>query len=227
VKVEKYLLVFVVLHMFLSGLAMVSLPVKAEEPYVKVYVDQPLGYIPFVAPGGAIEFDVIIEVSGIQDDSPQGIVGWEMGVQVDPNVIDLSSTSATGATVGYILYEFAMDHGYSQPILDPGISDSTTGHWSGISEVIIPAPPAGAGEGYSGYKLVTLRANSNSDTQPCMIDLFNVEYFTADGRWVPVDEVGDGFYGESIIPEFPIGLALEMLFIPVVIYMFWRSKQRI
>jgi len=28
------------------------------------------------------------------------------------------------------------------------------------------------------------------------------------------------------VPEFPLGLALEMLFIPVVIYLLWRSRQR-
>ena len=32
-------------------------------------------------------------------------------------------------------------------------------------------------------------------------------------------------YSPPPVPEFPIGLALEILFIPVIIYM-WRSKQR-
>ena len=28
------------------------------------------------------------------------------------------------------------------------------------------------------------------------------------------------------VPEFPIGLALEILFIPIIIYILWRNKQR-
>lgn len=33
-------------------------------------------------------------------------------------------------------------------------------------------------------------------------------------------------YSGPSVPEFPIGLALEILFVPVIIYMLWRSKRR-
>lgn len=34
-----------------------------------------------------------------------------------------------------------------------------------------------------------------------------------------------GFSGGPSVPEFPLGLALELLFIPIILYLFWRSKQ--
>jgi hypothetical protein len=154
-----------------------------------------LGYIPPVAPGGQISFDVVIEVSGIPDDSPEGIVGWGLSVQFDPAVIDLSRTQVTAGTVGYFLWEFA---GSGDIIINPGTPDPETGYWHGISAMIVPTPPAGAGEGYSGLKLLTLTVDSKSDTACSPIDLLDVEYFTADGMWLPADEVVDGQYNHPL-----------------------------
>jgi len=309
-KEKKYLLVLTVLFMFLSSLTTISVPAPFPPPYVKVYVNQPLGYIPFVAPGGRFNVDIMIEISGIVDNSPEGIVGWGMTVCFDPDVLELGRV-VTG-TYGYLLYDFA--DGWLPPIYEPQLTiippPSEGGGWD-ISEVIIPTPSGGAGDAWSGWKLVTLQFKSKSDTQSCLIDLKNVEYMTPDGAWHSVDVVIDGFYGAppsymsetsgiydptqdpvgtmwhelypnyshmwdltkwtdngdgvfSIsdqfdfiyeddpttywahldavttdmllsqkgppepppVPEFPLGLAFEILFIPVIIYTLWRNKQR-
>jgi len=112
VEVKKYLLMFVILFIFSSSLATINVPTKAappppSPPYVKVYVDQPLGYVPGVATGGKVTIDIIIEVGNITDDSPEGIVGWGFHVQVDPDVLNLTSARAKGSTAGYFLWEFA------------------------------------------------------------------------------------------------------------------------
>jgi hypothetical protein len=38
----------------------------------------------------------------------------------------------------------------------------------------------------------------------------------------------DGYFGNQTppVPEFPLGLTVEIFFIPLLIYIFWRSKQR-
>jgi len=58
------------------------------------------------------------------------------------------------------------------------------------------------------------------------IEITNAYYWTADGRQEPFDSVEDGNYNLLPVPEFPLGLPLEILFIPVIIYMLWRSKLR-
>ncbi len=223
-KEKKYLLVFVVLLMFPSGLVMANVPIKAQEPYVKVYVDQPLGYIPGVPEGGHVVVDICIEISGILDDSPEGIVGWALRVCVDPNVLEF--IRATSGMPGYLLYDYGdiLPPGY-EPMLDiippqppSGCLDAT--------EVLFPIPPGGAGEFWSGYKLITILYRSKSEIAYSLIDLRNVEYMTPDAVWHPVDEAIDGHYNLPPVPEFPLGLALEILFMPVIIYIFWRSKQR-
>lgn len=170
------------------------MPAPFLPPYVKVYVDQPLGYIPFVAPGGRFNVDIRIEMSGIIDNSAEGIVDWGMTVCFDPDVLELGRV-VTG-TFGYLLFDFA--DGWLPPIYEPQLTiippPPEGGCWD-ISEVIVPTPPGGAGDPWSGWKLVTLQFKSKSDTQSCLIDLKNVEYMTPDGAWHSVDVVIDGFYG--------------------------------
>jgi len=200
-----------------------TVPVKAT-PFIRVYVDQsPEGYIPGVPVGALVVVDLIIEVSGILDNTPEGIVSWAMDVAVDPNVLEPSGL-VSGAMVGYFLYEFATDYGYPPPILDPG--KVSNGYWSELTEMIISMQPGGAGEGYSGRKLVTLMFYSKSEYLTSIIDLIDIAYFDATGTWHPVDEVIDGRYNLPPVPEFPIGPALEILFIPVIIYILWSSKHR-
>lgn len=206
-----------------ATLACMTVPVKAQ-PFVRVYVDQPQGYIPGQPEGEKVTVDVIIEVSGISDNTPEGIVGWEMGVSVDPYVLD--PYAAKGAMFGYFLYDFAMDYGYEYPTLFQGSIDHTTGYWNGLTEQIMPTPLGGAGEGYTLYKLVTLEFYSKSLEAYSIIDLMDVEYMDATGTWHLVDEVIDGNYNPPPTPEFPLGAALEILFMPAIIYILWRKQRK-
>ena len=181
---------------FTVGLMAAINPAKALEPLVKVYVDQPLGYIPLVAPGGTVQFDIIIETSGITDDSPGGIVQWAMDIRVNPDSLNISGGRAVGATSGYFLWEFADWYWYDYPTFFVGTQDADTGYWDELSEVILPTPEfGGAGDDFSGLKLVTIRIRSASDTIPCLIDLIDVAYRQQDGSWHSVDVVEDGYYG--------------------------------
>lgn len=226
-KVKKYLVVLVVLLVFSFSLVMGNLLVQAPfpPPYVKFYVNQPLGYLPFVTPGGRVNVDIMIEMSGIVDNSPEGIVGWALRVCVDPNVLEF--VRAISEMPGYLLFDYG---GWLPPPCEIQLNVIPPSPGAGcvdINEYLMPTPPGGAGDSWSGLKLVTLQFKSKSDTQHCLIDLKNAEYLTPDATWHPVDIVLDGHYGTiPSVPEFPIGLVFEILFIPVIIYIFWRSKQR-
>ena len=227
---KKYLLILVILPIFLLSLTAINIPVKAQqEPYVKVYVSPTV--IPFTTVGGRVTVDIFIDISGIPDDSVEGIVGWGMDIQVDPNVlsIDMDAREArvVGARSGYLLYDFADWVWYDYPTLLSGSADPTTGYWDEIAEIIMPIPPGGAGDPWSGWKLVTIQMTAKSADVPCLIDLINVEWLDANEVWHPVDEVIDGYYGAEIIPEFPLGLTLMMMIAPAIpIVYLWRRKRR-
>jgi hypothetical protein len=222
------------LEMILIYLLVISLtmafdihPAKAQ-PYVRVYVDQPLGYIPGVPVGNEVRVHIIIEISGIADNTQEGIIGWGMNVAVDPDVLGIyTPPKCAGATVGYLLYDFAMAQGYSQPTLFPGTADPSAGNWYSLQENIMPTPGGGAGEGYSGKKLVTLVFSSKSQTAYSRIDLMDVEYLDTTGTSYPVDEVIGGDYNQHEVPEFPLGLASIMLVAPLVpIVYLWRTRRK-
>ncbi|RLI46253.1 hypothetical protein DRO69_03470, partial [Candidatus Bathyarchaeota archaeon] len=159
-----------------------------NQSYVKVYVNQTLGYIPGQPSGQTVTVDIIIEVTNITDNSPGGIVGWTIDIQVDPDVLNL--TTAIGAEPGYFLWEFANFYSYSAPSLDFSLN-ATTG-FGEITELLLGVP-GGAGDYWSGYKLVSFNMTSKSETAYSLIDLIDVYYMT-DSKWYPVDEVIDGYY---------------------------------
>jgi hypothetical protein len=91
VRGKKYLLVVATMT-FLVGIMLMTAPVKAS-PYVRVYVDQPQGYLPFVEPGAKFTFDILIETSGIADGTAAGIIQWGItNFCVDPEVLDIDTT---------------------------------------------------------------------------------------------------------------------------------------
>lgn len=200
-KVKKRLLVFVVLLMFTPSLAMISVLTQGPiGPYVKVYVDQPLGYIPGRPEGVVFSVNILIEINGIPDNSPEGIVGWGMTVCFDPDVLELGRV--IGERPGYLLYDFAGGElpPYYEPLLTIIPPPPEGGCWD-ISEIIMPIPPGGAGESPfrpNPYLLVTLQFRSKSETAYSPIDLENVEYLTPDNTWHPVNEVIDGQYNQQI-----------------------------
>jgi hypothetical protein len=209
---KKQLLVLATLLIFTIGLMTAIGPAQAQEGYVKIYVDQSLGYIPFEAVGDPVVIDIRIETHGFTDGAATGIVGWGFDVQVDPNVLDVNLTAGSGfppppppakvigATDGYFLYEYGKFYGIEGDVnLLKGTSDPTTGYWKDIAETFVPNPGHGAGDYVSGSVtnlLVTLQVTSLSATQPCLIDLIGVVYKTADGNVYPAEIVLDGFYGE-------------------------------
>jgi len=184
--------------MFTPSLAMISVLTQGPiGPYVKVYVDQPLGYILGRPEGVVFSVNILIEITGIPDNSPEGIVGWGMTVCFDPDVLEL--VRVIGERLGYLLYDFA---GWElPPYYEPQLTlippPPEGGCWD-ISEVIMPIPSGGAGDIWSGWRLVTLQFRSKSETAYSQIDLENVEYLTPDNTWHPVDEVGDGQYNQQI-----------------------------
>ena len=211
---SKYYIVLVTSLVFLIGLTTAIIPVKAPiEPTVKVSVNQPLGYIPFVAPGTKFTFDIIIETHGITESwggtPATGIIGWGIDIQVDPNVLNIDLTvpppppfppqapaKVIGAQTTYVMWEYANIMGQTDGLVS-GVSYPATGFWDDIAETIFPTNLGGVGDAMTAYypKLVTIQMQSKSDTQPCLIDLIDVEYVLADGSVHPVDVVEDGYYG--------------------------------
>ncbi len=188
---------------------------KLPTPYVKVYVDQPLGYIAGVPIGESFTVDIIIEVSNITDYSLEGIVGWGMNLTVDPDVLTISGVM--GAASGYFLWEFA--DWWFEPYPIQLFNINATAGLGDVTEQIIPTPIGGAGDSWSGLKLVTLEFTSKSETKYSLIDLIDVEYMTPDGMWHPVNEVVDGYYNPPPAPDLSIeGIVLPYLFVynPVI-----------
>ncbi len=188
----------IVLTVFLVNMLAMAFranPVKAQEPYIKVYVDQPLGYIPGAPPGNNVTVDIIIEVSGIADH--EGIMAWGLDVQVDPDILE--PKGATGATSGYFLWEYAQDFGRSVDFHVSSI-DTTTGFIS-VGEILHPPfpPLGGPGEGYSGLKLVTLEFTSKSETASSLIVIIDFSCVAAiPSHEITVDTV-DGFYASATV----------------------------
>jgi hypothetical protein len=228
---KKYLSVIAVLLLFLSGLPTISVPAPLPPPWVKVFVDQPLGYIPFVFAGAHFRFDIMIVTSGFNDVSTPSIVGWTLDFQVDPDVISLNTTVGGGfpptppdaKLIGnkafYVMYDFGVIvPPYPEPMLTYLPPPPEGGYWDDIVEVYVPLPATGWGDYmtntyYGGpATLVTFEVTSKSDFQGCLIDLLNVAWLDADNVWHPVDIVDDGYYGTP-----PPDLSIEGILLP---YMF-------
>jgi len=189
--------------------------VEERGEYVKVYVDQFLGYMPGVPVGDSFTVDIVIEVSKVTDYSLEGIVGWGLNFTVDPDVLNI--TQAIGAASGYFLWNFSDWWWEPYPTLLSSIN-ATEGE-AIVSEQIMPTPSGGAGNPWNGLKLVTLEFTSKSETAHSLIDLINVEYMTPDGIWHPVDEVVDGYYNPPPAPDLDIeGIVLPYILVyhPVV-----------
>ncbi len=187
---KKYLLLLAILPILLLSLTAISVPVKSSKPFVKVYAEPPR---PFQTVGLNVRCDIYIETSGIADNSEQGIIGWAMNIQVDPESLNTSRTPV-GSKLGYFLFDFANANAYADPNLLPGTLDDETGFWYDLTEMMFPIPAGGAAAP-TAKKLVRLRWWSASIDKPCLIDLIDVQYFGHDGEWYDVDVVVDGWYG--------------------------------
>ena len=175
-----------------------------------------------------------IEAPLAWDNTGQGIVGWIFDVHVDPGVLE--PVGAYAATFGYYLFDFCDDNEYIEhyPSMLVGEINKPTGEMIDVAEFILDGTTLGVGAGGNSgpgwhgeeFGLVRLRYNVLLEYAYSSIEITNAYYWTADGRQEPFDSVEDGNYNLLPVPEFPLGLPLEILFIPVIIYMLWRSKLR-
>ena len=202
---KKYFTVLVISTIFLFTLAAAIVPVKAQlEPYVKVYVDQPLGYIeppstdPADYPWWYFTVDIMIEAHGFTEAT--GIIGWGMDIQFNPAVHDPSYATAYGAQTGYCIYDFWKAKrlpAENEPVLALGARDATTGYWDELAESMAKSPTKGVDDVWTAAHPLLVRLEFDCNTWlPALIDLIDVEYRTVDGLWHAVDVVIDGFYGE-------------------------------
>jgi hypothetical protein len=181
--------------------------VRAQEPYVKVYVDQPLGYIEAKPAGMKFWVDILVNASGLPFYHPDGMVGWRLRVQVDPTVLKL--VKVLGATDGYFLYDFTAITGLNyttEVVIRKNIYPSTG--VVDVSEQIVPTPPFGAGtdDPYglmpAPQLLVSIQFESLTLYRDSIIDIVAPEYMDAYGTWhAAVD--GDGLY-KGIPPPPPL-----------------------
>jgi hypothetical protein len=191
---KKHMLLLAIIPIFLLSLIATTIPVQAAlpAPSVKIYTSLPV--YPFVAPGGRFNIDIIIETNGLPDDSAQGIIGWGLLLRVDPAVLRVGRVLSSN--YGYFLYEFADWYWYPYPSLVSSLN-ATKGEAS-ASEQFLGTIYGGAGDPWSGLKLLTLQVQSLSDTKCCLIDIVKGDYQTYDGKWHPFDIMVDGQYGEPI-----------------------------
>ena len=205
---RKYFLICISI-VFMLSLTTAIIPIKAATPTVRIYVDQPLGYLPFLAPGTKFTFTINIATSGLVDGTAAGIIAWKMDVRVDPNVLDINTTVIPGwppkyaakfsTGTGHFLYEWGVQAMMSPPSLLLGTNDPLTGYQDEITESGVPSYPVGAGDYFSSTypTLLTVEITSKNDTRPCLIDLIDVMYRTGDGLWHYAEQVEDGYYGTA------------------------------
>jgi hypothetical protein len=211
-------------------IVMIPIPVKAPyETRLHIRESPPGEYIEGVPVDGWVMATVDIESPYEWDHTPDGIVAWTLDVHVDPDVLEVYD--AYFGTFGYFLEDFCSP---SMP-WHPMVIDKENGDMLNISEIVPYCMSIGIGAGGNSCPedmwygmdcgLVRLRFRSKSETAHTVIDISNAWYLTADGRQEPFDVVDDGHYNQQAVPEFPIGLASEILFIPVIIYVIWRRRK--
>ncbi|RLI45954.1 hypothetical protein DRO69_04195, partial [Candidatus Bathyarchaeota archaeon] len=183
--------------------------------HVKVYVNQPQGYIPGVPEGTHFQIDIMIETNGFVDFGTPSICGWSVDLQVNPDVISINTTAPSpppfpppppdakiiGSEAGYVMYDYDQLLGSpNPPALLPGTAYPTTGYWDEITEIFVPMPSTGFGDYmtqtyYGGpAPLVTIEVTSKNETAYSLIDLLDVKWVDGNNKWHDVDNVIDGHY---------------------------------
>jgi hypothetical protein len=189
--------------------------------------------------------DVYVDCD-IPDGDTTGIVGWNIIVQVDPDV--LVPYGWKGAATGYFLADFIVRAGTGGTASLAGAAKTDTLE---VSEQITPTPTIGAGnqtipDEYldPAAKLVTLIFISKSETDYSKIDLLfydkaiggdpnnpgkdgiSDDYMTPDGLFNPATVI-DGDYNAGPVPEFPLGIGVLMALAPMIpIIYLWRTRPK-
>jgi len=195
---KRNLILIYLIVSILFSLTMVSVPVPVQSSPspVTVYVNMPAeGYIPGVPSGNSTNVEVWIDSPSEWTNTSDGIVGWAISVHVDPAV--LQPQDVTGGSSGFWLYDFCVDHNYSDNWpLGPYIGGTNSSDFEDVAEFISNWEPLGVGAGGNG-KLCNLTFLSLSETAHSKIDLYEVYYFTAAGMFA-ADIVVDGHYNQPV-----------------------------
>lgn len=207
---KKKCAVMFIVFMFLTSLAMTSVPVQSQPP-TTFYVDQPSEGIEAKPAGTTFEVDILVNASGLPFYDPNGIVGWALYVQVDPTV--LKPVEVIGGTKGCFLFDFLTLTGlnYTTGVTLLSKINNVTGLVD-LSEQMVPTPGYGAAtdDPYgplmpAPQKLVTIVFESLSLYKNTTIDIILPEYMNAYTDWYAVVD-GDGYYKGW--PDITIGATL-------------------
>lgn len=79
--------------------------------------------------------------------------------------------------------------------------------------------------GISGDKAVASVTFKVITTAGSLLDLQSIGFSTAKGVEIPHD-VYDGYYNREAIPEFPLGMAIELALIAAVAYVWWKRRSK-
>lgn len=198
IATKKCVVVFTV-FMFLTSLAMVSVPVQSQTPPI-FYVDQPEGYIPAKPKGIKFWVDILVNASDLTYNGADGIAGYGLRVEVDPTV--LKPTAVSSPTGGYFLFDFYINEFLpSAPILLSSINETVAS--VDIGEQFVPTPGGGAatdGVLSAPYKLVSIEFQSLSLYSNTTIDITSAWYMNTSGSWNMVDARDGEYRGAPQIP---------------------------
>lgn len=163
--------------------------------------------------------------SDIPDFTPDGMRGYQFYCRVDPTV--LTPYGWVGATGGYIIADFLAAYGIP---LNSAIVGSINPDNLDVSEQILGAVTEGAGDMWTGAKLITLVFIPQSQIDWSPLDLLDISLGYQDAgteQWHTVT-LNDGNYNVPSAPEFPLGIGALMSIVALipVIYMWQTRKPR-
>jgi len=177
--------------MLLASIAMVNVPVKASSP-VKIYVKpEPPTYIPGRGVGEVFDIELWIDSPAEWTNTPDGIVGWSLYLEVDPAVLE--PMFVTAAQSGFWVYDFLLNNGhwsYLPPNLLVDYVNTTKGSFDDVSVQIAGWEELGVGAGGSG-KIANFTFESLS-VAFTTVNITEAYYYTKDGQFAA--DVGIGLY---------------------------------
>jgi len=189
---KKYAVMFIA-FMFLTSLAMVSVPVQSLSPPTFYIADD----IPGKPVGTTFWVKIWVDTGDLVYDSPDAIAGWGLYVKVDPTI--LKPLKVRTSIPGFFLYNFSYAEGYPYPSAISNI-DPSTGIVD-VSEQIMPTPPGGAAtDGSLPTRLVQIQYESLSLYGNSTIDIYDAEYMDTYGYWHPAVDGDATYVGIPIIP---------------------------
>jgi hypothetical protein len=192
---KKYAVIFIA-FMFLTSLAMVSVPVQSLSSPTFYIADDIAGK----PVGTTFWVKIWVNASDLTFNGSDGIVGWALYVKVDPTI--LKPLNVRTSMANYFLMNFSHAMDYPNPSYISTIDPSTG--LVDVSEQILPTPPGGAatdGVLPAPYRLVQIQYESLSLYGNSTIDIFDAEYMDTYGYWHPVVDGDATYVGIPIIPH--------------------------